>query len=167
MNSVMRWFVQLLAYAAFFAFVGYLSVLPSYDYASANLATIKLSFSHATERVEPCVRLSPEEVAKLAPNMRRAEVCERERLPMTVELELDGELVISVDAPPSGVWSDGPASVYERLEVESGTRTITARLRDSARTEGWDYTHTHEVALRPGRNFTVTFDAATGGFRFR
>ena len=45
--------------------------------------------------------------------------------------------------------------------------TITARLRDSARIDGWDYEQSERVNLEPGRYFTITFRAETGGFGFR
>ena len=167
MASATQWLTQAFAYTGFAVLVGYLSASPVYEYASAEHATIKLSLSHATERVEPCVRLTPEQVAELAPNMRRAEECARERLPMLVELEVDGELVVRIEALPTGLWGDGPASVYERIEAGPGRRTITARLRDSARSEGWDYVLTQDVTLMPGHNFIVTFQSATGGFVFR
>lgn len=167
MSRAARWTVAATAYAVFFALVGYLSASPAYRYGSAELATIKLSLSHATERVEPCVRLTPEEVAKLAPNMRRAEKCERARLPLIVELDIDGEAVRRIEALPSGVWGDGAASVYERLEFAPGRHRISVRLRDSSREQGWDYAHTEMVELAPGRYFTITFHPATGGFRFR
>lgn len=128
---------------------------------------IKLSLSHAADRVAPCIRLTPKEVAELAPNMRRAERCERARLPLTVELEIDGALVAQLEAPPSGLWNDGPASVYERIEVAPGDHLLTARLRDSKRDVGWDFTHTEQVTLEPGRYFSVTFRAKAGGFNFR
>lgn len=159
--------MQVLAYLAFMAVVGYLSASPAYDYASADKATIKLSLSHAADRAEPCVQLTPEEIARLAPNMRRAEDCERERLPLTVRLEMDGELLAEIEAPPSGVWNDGPASVYQRFEVEPGEHTITARLRYSARSEGWDHTYSERATLVAGRYFAITFRAEAGGFRFR
>jgi hypothetical protein len=41
------------------------------------------------------------------------------------------------------------------------------RLRDTARTEGWDYAQEETVDLLPGRYFTVTFRAGTGGFSFQ
>jgi len=167
MNKWARFSLQALAYAAFTISVAYLSASPAYDYADASLATVKLSLSHASDRVEPCVRLTAEEIARLAPNMRHAEQCGRERLPLTVELEIDGGTVATIHAPPSGLWNDGPASVYERFEVEPGSHTITARLRDSSRSGGWDYTHTEDVALIAGRYLTVTFRAETGGFSFR
>lgn len=167
MNNGLRIALQVITYAAFAVIVGYLSASPAYEYADASRATVKLSLSHAANRVKPCVRLTPAQIAELAPNMRRPETCERERLPLTVELEIDGEIVAIVEAPPSGLWDDGPASIYERFEVEPGEHTIAARLRDSDRSDGWDYTHTEDVTLVAGRYFTVTFRAATGGFRFR
>jgi hypothetical protein len=167
MNNPLRIFLQAITYAAFAIIVGYLSASPAYDYADSGKATIKLSLSHAANRVKPCVRLTPEEIARLAANMRRSESCERQRLPLTVELEIDGETAANVRALPSGLWNDGPASIYERLEVEPGAHTITARLRDSDRSEGWDYTHTEDAMLVSGRYFTITFRAETGGFNFR
>ena len=86
---------------------------------------------------------------------------------MLVELEIDGELAVRIEAPPSGLWGDGPASVYERIEVRPGEHALTARLRDSNREKGWDYSATRSMTLEPGRNYTITFHAATGGFAFR
>ncbi len=159
--------LQAFTYAMFAVCIGLLSAWPSYDYAAADRAMLKLSLSHATARTEPCVRLTPQEIAELAPNMRRPERCGRERLPLGVELEIDGELVLRLEAPPSGLWNDGPASVYERLAVDPGAHEVTVRLRDSARSSGWDYSHSEEVRFERGRYFTVTFKAETGGFRFR
>jgi hypothetical protein len=158
---------QLLLYAAFAVVVGYLSVMPRYPYADPSVATIKLSLSHAADRVRECVRLTPDEINARAQRGESLNDCERERLPLTVEIDIDGTTVLHVSAEPSGLWSDGPASVYERFDVAAGRRTITARLRDSARDSGWDYEHTETVELRPGRYFTVRFRAETGGFAFR
>ncbi len=167
MTSVAKLTLQAIAYIAFAAFLRYLSASPGYDYGSADVATVKLSLSHAANRVKPCVRLTPDEIAKLPPNMRMPEKCERERLPLSVELDIDGETVIRVAAPPSGLWNDGAASVYERFDVEPGEHTVTARLRDTNRTDGWDFVYTETVTLEAGRYFTVTFRPETGGFAFR
>jgi hypothetical protein len=167
MSRAYRVTVQALAYLGFMAVVAYLSASPAYDYSSSGMTAIKLSLSHAADRVKPCVRLTPEQIAELAPNMRLAEQCERERLPLTVRLEVDGKLLAQIEAPPSGLWNDGPASVYERFEVEPGRHTITAKLRQSARPDGWDHVHSEDVELLAGRYFTITFRAEAGGFRFR
>ena len=167
MDKLLRFGLQALLYAAFAVFVGYFSIAPRYDYADDRLAVLKLSLSHATARATPCERLTPQQIAELPPNMRQAEKCERLRLPLVVELDVDGESVVRIEAPPSGLWNDGPASIYERFDLQPGPHTIAVRLRDTAREEGWDYTHSAEVDLAPGRYFTVTFRAETGGFEFR
>ena len=138
MISLLRHASQLVYFALFAATIGYFSIAPAFQYAPGDVAIVKLAFSHATNRVAPCVRLSPEEVAALAPNMRRTESCVRERLPLTVELDIDGELVLSKQAAASGLWSDGPASVYEKLSLPPGDYQLSLRMRDSAREDGWD-----------------------------
>lgn len=159
--------VQPLLYGAFAAFIGYLSVAPPYQYADPELAVIKLSLSHAADRVEECVKLTPQQINERAIKGERINECERERLPLAVELDVDRTTVLSLVAIPSGLWNDGPASVYERLAVNAGAHTITVRLRDSARETGWDYEYSEEVDLAPGRYFTITFRAENGGFAFR
>lgn len=163
MNKV----VQALLYAVFAAFVGYLSVAPAYQYADPEVAVIKLSLSHAAARVEECVKLTPQEINERAMKGEPINECERARLPLAVELDVDGTTVLSLTAVPSGLWKDGPASVYERFAVDAGAHTITSRLRDSARETGWDYEYSEEVDLAPGRYFTITFRAENGGFEFR
>lgn len=167
MISALRILLQIVLYAAFAFVIGWLSIMPPFQYASGSMATIKLSLSHATERVEPCVRLTPEEIAKLASNMQRTMSCVRARLPLTVEIDIDGSNTVQVEAQPSGLWDDGSASVYERFDVAPGEHRITARLRDSGRTDGWDYTYSEDVTLEPGRYFTISFRPETGGFHYR
>ncbi len=159
--------LQVVLYIAFAAFIGYLSVAPAYQYADAELAVIKLSLSHAADRVEDCVKLTPDEINARALRGESLSECGRERLPLRVEVDVDGETVIGVTAEPSGLWSDGPSSVYERIGVAAGPHTITMRLRDSARESGWDYEQTVNVDLAAGRYFTITFRAANGGFEAR
>jgi hypothetical protein len=131
------------------------------------MAEVKISLSHAAARVEPCVQLTPQEIAQLAPNMRRSQTCERKRVPLVLELEIDGVIIRRLEVAPSGLWEDGPASVYERFELAPGEHHVAARLRDTARSEGWDYTHSEKVVLEAGRYLTITFRPETGGFGIR
>ena len=167
MRSAMRYLLQILAYAGFAFIVGYLSFWPRYDYGDVDMATVKVSLSHAAERVKPCVQLTPQQIAELPPNMRRTQMCERERLPLLLQLEVDGEITLDLEARPAGLWADGPASIYERFDLPPGAHQITARLRDTARTDGWDYTLTEDVVLEAGRYLTITFKPETGGFAIR
>jgi hypothetical protein len=167
MISLFRGILQLVTYGTFAAALGYFSFWPRYEYASAELATIKVSVSHATRHVKPCVLLTPQQIAELPPNMRRTESCERKRLPLTMEVEVDGDIMLRVDAEPSGLWGDGPASVYERFEVAPGVHVLTTRLRDTDRAGGWDYVRSDEVFFQPGRYFSVTFRAENEGISYR
>jgi len=158
---------QAAAYILFATFLGVFSAAPGITYLDADLAVIKLSFSHAGDRAGPCRRLSPEEIAALPANMRRSEDCPRARLPVLVELELDGEIATRRLLPPIGLHRDGASSVYQRFQVAAGKHRIVARLRDSARSEGFDYEREVEVELPPSRNFVIDFRAESGGFIFR
>jgi hypothetical protein len=160
-----RYLLQVPLYAAFAAAIGYFSVAPAYRHLDAELAVIKLAFSHAAERREPCRKLAPAELARLAPNMRRPVDCSRERLPLVVELELDGQPIYRAEKPPMGLWKDGPSTVYEKFVVPAGRHTLVARLRDRRDTQDFDYEQTASVELAPGQNFVIGFRA--GGFVFQ
>jgi hypothetical protein len=167
MTKFLRISLQVALFASFALFVHHFSSAPRYEYERPELATVKLSLSHGAELVVPCVQFTIEEIAAMPLDDRRPAQCERERLPLTVELEVDGEVVVHIEAAPLGLSKDGPASVYERFTLQPGSHRITARLRDTDRAEGWDYTHTDDVTLEAGRYFTVTFKAETGGFVYR
>lgn len=167
MRRLLRIGLQAAVYLALAVFIGWFSASPAYQYTTPGHAVLKLSLSHAADRVVPCVRLTPKEIAELAPNMRRTEACERARLPVTVEIRLNDELIMRRLAPPSGLWGDGPSSIYEKVTLPPGKYRLSARLRDSDRADGWDFSLTEDVSLQPGRYFTITFKEETGGFRFR
>lgn len=160
-----KWLLQVPAYAAFAAFLGYFSTSPAYHPLPAGQALVKLSFSHAGELKQPCRERSAAELAKLAPNMRAAQECPRERSDVQVELEMDGRLVERVVARPSGLRHDLPSAVYRRLEVPAGRHAFKARLADTA--DG-AFRHAAEasVDLAPGRVLVIDYDASRGGFLF-
>lgn len=154
-------------YAAFAAVIGYFSAAPMYTHQHPDLALIKLSFSHPGQRKQPCRQLTSEEIAKLAPNMRRQTVCARERLPVRVQIELDGTPLFEDALPPSGIARNGVSTAYARFPTVSGRHRVVARLRDSARTEGFDYERAADIELLPQQNFVIDFRAGAGGFVFR
>jgi hypothetical protein len=158
--------LQVPAYAAFAAFVGYFSSAPAYRHLGPGLAVVKLSFSHAGERKHECHTRSPEELAKLAPNMRAAQDCPRERSDVRVEVEMDGKTIYRIEARASGLRHDLPSTVYRRLEVPAGRHTFRARLADTASGE---FAHHGEatVDLAPGRVLVIDFVSSRAGFEFR
>jgi len=164
MVKVLRVAGQVLAYAALAVLVGYFSMAPAYTTRDATKAEIKLSFSHAGARIQECRRYTQEELAKLAPNMRRAMDCPRERVALAVELDLDGTPLYRAMLPPSGAWKDGQSSVYRRFVVAPGTYRLAMRLRDSRRPDGFDHQKTVAITLVPRQNLVVDFRADKGGF---
>lgn len=166
MNRAVRYAVQGLLYAAFAAFIGYFSGAPVYRHLEPGEAIVRLSFSHAAQRKQPCRERTPEELEKLPPNMRAKLDCPRERAPITVELEMDGAPLFRIVAPPSGLRKDGAATVYRRLVVAAGAHRFRARLSDNARGE-FDYEAERTVEIVPGRVLLIDFNPAAGGFVFR
>jgi hypothetical protein len=141
-----------------------LSAWPAYRSLPEGDALVKLSFSHGGAR--NCRQMTEAELAKLPANMRRREVCDRRRLPVLVELEIDGAMVYRADLPPSGLSGDGPSRVYETFALPAGSHNIAVRLRDSDRADGFDYTGERRVELIPGQNFVIDFSPVSGGFVF-
>ena len=158
--------LQIPAYAAFAAFIGYFSSAPPYRHLDPGHAVVKLSLVHAGERRQECRERTAEELAKLAPNMRARLDCPRERSDVRVEVEMDGELLFRVEAPASGVHNDLPSSIYRRRDVLAGPHVFRARLADGPRGE---FTHSGEarVDLAPGHILVIDYVAADGGFQFR
>ncbi len=160
-----RVLLQVPAYALFAAFIGYFSSAPPYRQLAPDRAVVKLSVSHAGERKAECRQRTPEELAKLAPNMRAQLDCPRERSDLRVELDMDGEPLFRIAARPSGMRNDLPSAVFRRAEIPAGRHTFRARLADTASGE---FRHHGEstVELAPGRVLVVDFIGSKGGFRF-
>jgi hypothetical protein len=165
-NKFMSYALQAVCYAAFIAVVGYFATSPPYVHLPPGEALVKLSFQHAGERKEACHERTPEELAKLAPNMRAASVCPRERVPVEVEVELDGKPLFAMVAPPSGLSRDGASTVYRRVAVPAGAHRIVARLKDSPGA-GFGYITERTIDLAPGRVLVIDFDKKEGGWVFR
>jgi hypothetical protein len=151
-------------YGLFAAFVGYFATQPTYTYMDPGAAVITLSFSHAGETKTACRRLTPEEIAALPPNMRRPMDCPRGRVPLLVELLVDGEMVYRASLPPSGLAGDGASTAFEQFTIAPGTHLVNVRLRDSRREQGFDYETEENVEFVPGQHFVIDFRADTGGF---
>lgn len=158
---------QGLAYLLFAAFIGYFAVAPAYEPIDPEAALITLSFTHVGQRKVECRPMSPEEIARLPPNMRLRVDCPRERLPVTVELELDDRLLVRRTVAASGLSHDRASSVYQKFVVPPGRHRLVARLRDSARAEGFDYARSGEIELQPRQHLVLDFRAEAGGFIFK
>ncbi len=158
---------QIIAYTVFALGIGYFSNSPDYTYHDPAKALIMVSFSHASERRKECRRFSQEELAALAPNMRRPMDCPRERVPVYVEVIMDGNTLLGKSYQPTGLAKDGAASIYESIPVPPGHHSITAKLRDSKRIDGFDYTKSVSIALEPKELLVIDFRKDLDGFYFQ
>jgi hypothetical protein len=163
--KALRFAAQLALYAPLMAILAYFSTEPRFSAVAPDEALMRVSFIHATQRREACRERSAEELTKLAPNMRAALDCPRERSPLLVELELDGKLVLRREVQPSGLRRDGNAVVYQRFALPAGRHRIVARLRDRAEGD-FNYVREETLELAAGRVLLIDFNAARGGFAF-
>ena len=166
MRNPMRYLGQTIAYVLFAVVVGYLSASPVYTYLDPDKGLIKMNFSHAGQPKQKCRRYTQEELDQLPPNMRKPLDCPRERVPLLVEVEINGELKFQQAVPPSGIARDGASTVYEKFPVPKGTYTILVRMRDSRRDQGYDYTTEKAVNIDSGQVLVIDFEPETGGFKF-
>ena len=160
MNKIGVWFGQAVLYAALAAVILIFTRWPVYRNLAEDSALIKVSISHQGKLLGDCVVLTPEQLAKLPPNMRAPKSCPRERSPLTIEVDVDGKLAHRQVAKPSGLSGDGAAVVYHRIELKAGTHRISVRMKDDARSDGFDYTRSETVNRAPAEILVIDFDAA-------
>lgn len=164
MTSAARYLGQAAWYGVIALVLGAFAVGPAYTHFDEDRALIRLSFSHGASREGDCRRRTAEELAKLPYKERSLYACERRRISVHVELEIDGDMRFRKVVAPGGLAKDGPARVYQRFAVSPGRHVIVARLRDSSRKEGFDYERHADVELRPRQNLVIDFHADQGGF---
>jgi hypothetical protein len=164
--KLVRILAQLVLYVPLMALIGYFSTEPRFSPVREGEALVRVSFIHAAQRKQECRQRSAEELARLAPNLRAALDCPRERADLLVELELDGATVLRREVKTAGFQRDGNAVLYQRLAVPAGRHRIVARLRDRAEGD-FNYVKEQTVELDAGRVLLIDFNATRGGFLFR
>ena len=167
MPDFVRYAGQIAFYAAFAAAIAVFASWPIYHQVPEGSAQIKLAFNHSGERVEDCRKLTAEELSKLPSSERRPYNCSRQRLPVTIQLTIDGKPIYEAVLEPGGLAGDGPAKTYRKFIVPAGKHAIEVRLRDSKRNEGFDYESSFQAELAPWQNLAIDFKAEQGGFLFR
>lgn len=161
-----RYPLQTLNYLIFMALVGYFATSPPYRHLAGEQAQVTLAFGHAGQPREPCRRLTPDELAKLAPNMRNPMDCPRGRSPVVVELLMDGEVLLQMVANPTGLFGDGSVDVFRSVRVPAGPHSFEVRMNDNVRVEGYTHTAEVETTLVSGKLLAVEFEPGAG-FSFK
>jgi hypothetical protein len=167
MTKVLRLAGQFVVIAALFAGVAWLSDRPVYRQIPEGSGMMMLTFVHGADRKGECRRLTSEEIAKLAPNMRRVQDCPRVRRSLYVELDIDGRKIYAADLPPTGIAGDGPSRVYQRFVMPAGKYDVAVRMRDTARADGFDHERHGTVDFAPSQMFVIDYRPESGEFIFR
>lgn len=132
--------------------IGYLSDSPPYSLIESDEALLLFTMSHKGERVEPCIEPTIEELK--AGNYTE---CGRERVPVTVELDIDGMNVLAKTYDPKGLRRDGPSYAYEKIRVTKGKHAIAIKVADS-RDGGFDHEFERVVEFEKGRMVVIDFE---------
>jgi hypothetical protein len=161
-----RYPLQALNYLIFAILVGYLSTSPSYQHIEQGQAQVTLAFGHAGQPREPCRQLTPEDLAKLPPNMRRPVDCPRQRSPILVELLMDNAPLLRAEIRAPGLFEDGIVDVFRSVRVPEGSHFFQVRMNDNVRATGYTHSAEREITLEAGKLLVVDFNPERG-FSFK
>jgi hypothetical protein len=166
-RSLANYVAQGLLYALFALVVGYFSTSPAYRYLGDDEGLLRLSFKHPGKIKAECRKRTPEELAKLPPQLRTEADCPRERSPVRVRVELDGQALYDEAFPPAGLARDGASSGYRRLPIAAGPHTLRVQFNDDVRVEGFNFERAAKVDVRPGQVVLIDFNPDQGGVIIR
>jgi len=147
---------------ALFLGVAQLSARPEWQTLPPETGLVRLSFTHSGAR--NCRDRTEEELAALPRNMRAAQLCERRRAPLRIEMDVDGARSLTAALPPSGLAGSGPSRVYDRVVLPAGEHRIELRMNDDPAVDGFPYSATFDITLRAAQSVAIDFDPARGGF---
>lgn len=157
---------QVLFYGLFAVLIGYFSTSPTFTHIDPGLALVKLSFSTQAEPVGECRNRTPEELAKLAPNMRAPRICPRERSPIKVNVVLDGKPLFEGSALPAGLSKDGLSTLYRRFEVPAGEHTLSVKMNDNVNIPDFNHVREEKINLKPAQILVIDLRKDRGGIVF-
>ena len=125
-------------------------------------AALVVSFKHAASIAETCRQRSDEELESLPYHMRRRDVCERRRPPVSLMLEANGVVLDRRTIHPTGLWGDGFSLALLRFELEAGEHTVRVRLTEGEADSPWRWEDQRTLRLEAGTRTVVLFEAETG-----
>ncbi len=166
-ETVLRYVAQAVLYGLFAAVVGVFSVWPPYRQIGPEQALLRLSFRHPGKPVGDCRERSAEELAKLQPQFRAGTECPRERSPVKVRVEFDGEVLYDESFAPAGLRRDGAASGYRRAAIAAGDHRLRVQVNDDVRSAGPTYVREQQVHVVPGQIVLIDIVGDQGGVVIR
>ncbi|MCI0534472.1 MAG: hydrogenase iron-sulfur subunit, partial [Verrucomicrobiales bacterium] len=145
-------------------------VLGTVTYAFSNLPyrtphssepELVVSFNHSGAILEPR-KLTKEELAKRLPHMRAQINVTRERVPVRLRVQVDGQTVLDRSYQPKGLSHDGPSMAVARLPMAPGAHYVRVELADTADPGQWTQQWSETVEFQKSRARVVLFDTKAG-----
>ena len=153
-----RILAQVTFYVAVGLFIGYFTYSPTYQYTDGSEAELKFVVRHSGNLIGECRTLTSEEMGNLPPNMRKPQVCPREKAPLTVALSVNGNGIYDKTIEPSGLQSDGVIALYKRFPLPADVLDFQLAI------EGGE-TYKQTVEAHPGDVLLMQYDDS--GFHLR
>lgn len=166
-DSWLQYVGRAILYALFGAFVVYFSTSPTYRHLQPDEGLLRLSFRHPGKVAADCRARSPEELAKMPPQLRAQMDCPRERSPVKVRVELDGNLLFDETYQAAGLQKDGAASGYFRMPIPVGEHRVSVQFNDDVRVDGPTFTGERSIAVQPGQVVLIDLAPDRGGVVIR
>lgn len=122
---------------------------------------IVVSFLLAAQSAERCRPPTDAEKAARPIHMQAAQICERGRPPVRLQVTVDGEIAHEKAWPPGGLWNDGASVAIARMPVEPGAHRIDIKIDDGG--EGaWTHEAGRSVTVQERQRYVVLFDKNDG-----
>ena len=120
-----------------------------------------VSFSHGGAILEPR-QLTKEELAKRLPHIRAQVNVTRERAPVRLRVQVDGQKVFDQLFQAKGLSKDGPSIAVARLPISAGPHQVRVEMADTADREAWTKQWSETVSFENHRIRVVLFDTKSG-----
>ena len=133
-----------------------------YRTAHSSTPELVVSFNHHGAILEPR-KLTSEELEKRLPHMRAQVNASRERVPVRLRVQVDGQTVLDQVYPAKGLLHDGPSMAVVRLPLSPGPHQVLVELADTANPDQWTQQWHETVEFQENRARVVLFDTK-GGF---
>ncbi len=86
----------------------------------------------------------------------------RKRVPVRMEIYVDGKRILSKSYPPSGLFGDGASVALEVVPINPGAHRVEIRLGDTADPKEWSFTWKKEIIVNKHKQKVIFFDKIKG-----
>jgi coenzyme F420-reducing hydrogenase delta subunit/NAD-dependent dihydropyrimidine dehydrogenase PreA subunit len=131
-----------------------------YSTVTGRSPDLVVSFKLAGENVESVQ--SDRDDDDVPVHMRRQRVVSRRRVPVRLEIAVDGEIRFSRSYKPGGLFGDGMSIALARIPVNPGPHSVEVSLGRSNEIGTWDYVFRDTLMFIASRHHVVLFNRATG-----